>query len=340
MTAESIGLVLGSEIAPEQLRPMVVDAERAGFGEVWLSEDCFFSGGISGAAIALGATERIPVGIGVVSAVTRHPAVLAMELATLDRAFPGRLMPAVGLGVPAWLGQMGLKPASGLAALRDCVTMLGTLLDGRTAESNDTFRAEDVRLVHAPRERVPVQMGVAGPKMLQLSGEVAAGTLLSVLAGVDYVRWARAQIEKGRARAGVDQGHHRITTFALCAVDDDAQRAKAAARKAVAFYLAAGGANALTEAYGISDELRAMLSSGGFEAVEREIPDQWVDDLAVAGSPDECTAKIHALLEAGSDRVALFPTPAENADRTAAALATQVLPHFVETAGSTSGGAR
>ena len=41
-----------------------------------------FSGGISGAAIALGATERIPVGIGVVSAVTRHPAVLAMELAT------------------------------------------------------------------------------------------------------------------------------------------------------------------------------------------------------------------------------------------------------------------
>ena len=48
MVAQSVGLVLGSEIAPERLQSMVVEAESAGFGEVWLSEDCFFSGGISG----------------------------------------------------------------------------------------------------------------------------------------------------------------------------------------------------------------------------------------------------------------------------------------------------
>jgi 5,10-methylenetetrahydromethanopterin reductase len=327
MVVQSVGLVLGSEIAPEEIRPMVVAAETAGFGEIWLSEDCFFSGGISGAAIALGATERIPVGIGVVSAVTRHPAVLAMELATLDRAFPGRLMPAVGLGVPAWLGQMGLKPASGLGAVRDCVTMLATLLDGGMAHSNGTFHAEGVQLVHAPNS-LPVQMGVAGPKMLQLSGEVSGGTLLSVLASVEYVRWARTQIDLGRARSGRSEVPHRITTFALCAVDEDGARAKAAAKKAVAFYLAAGGPNAITDAYGISDDLRALLAGGGPEHVEREMPDQWVDDLAVAGTAAECTAKIRALLDAGCDSVALFPTPAENAGATVAALANEVLPRL------------
>lgn len=330
MVAQSVGLVLGSEIAPEELRPMVVEAEAAGFGEIWLSEDCFFSGGISGAGIALGATEKIPVGIGVVSAVTRHPAVLAMELATLDRAFPGRLMPAVGLGVPGWLRQMGLKPASGLGAVRDCVTMLVTLLDGGTAQSNSTFHAEDVQLVHAPKSRVPVQMGVAGPKMLQLSGEVSGGTLLSVLASVEYVRWARTQIDEGRSRAGRSEAPHRITTFALCAVDDDGARAKAAAKKAVAFYLAAGGPNAITDAYGISDDLRALLTRGGPEHVEREMPDRWVDDLAVAGTADECQAKIRTLLDAGCDAVALFPTPASNARATVAALAAHVLPHFTD----------
>jgi 5,10-methylenetetrahydromethanopterin reductase len=332
MVAPSLGLVLGSEIPPEQLRPMAVEAERAGFGELWLSEDYFFSGGISAAAIALAATERIPVGLGVVSAMTRHPALLAMEIATLDRAFPGRLMPAVGLGVPGWLDQMGLKPASPLRAVRECITVVDALLAGQEAASTDTFRADDVRLVHPPAGPIALQTGVAGPKMLQLSGELAHGTLLSVLASADYVTWARKQIDEGRARAAQPERPHRVTTFALCAIDEDSSVARAAARQAVAFYLAAGGPNALTDAYGISDELRTLLADGDPAGLGDRMSDQWVDDLAVAGDPDECGRKIRTLLDAGSDHVALFPTPAESAQRTLATLAASVLPRFADPA--------
>jgi 5,10-methylenetetrahydromethanopterin reductase len=328
VVAHSLGLVLGSEIPPEQLRPMAVEAERAGFGEVWLSEDYFFSGGISAAAVALAATERIPVGLGVVSAMSRHPALLAMEIATLDRAFPGRLMPAVGLGVPGWLDQMGIKPASPLRAVRDCLTIVDTLLAGGDAPTTDTFRADDVRLVHPPAGPIPLQTGVSGPKMLQLSGELAHGTLLSVLTGTDYLAWAREQIDTGRARSAEPERSHRITAFALCAVDEDSSVAKGNARRAVAFYLAAGGANAITDAYGISDELRALVAEVGPDGLAARMPEQWVDDLAVAGDPDECSRKIQALLDAGSDHVALFPTPAENAQQTLAALAAHVLPRF------------
>lgn len=329
MTYRPVGLVLGSEIPPERLTEMVVDAEQLGFGELWLSEDCFFTGGVSGAAIALGATARIPVGIGVVSAVARHPAVLAMEIATLARAYPGRLRPAIGLGVPAWLRQMGLQPRSALGAVRECTTALRSLLAGERLDRADgLFTFDSVALAYPVEEDLPLQLGVAGPKMLQLSGEIADGTLLSVLAGVDYVRWARQQIAVGSARVGRDPAAHRVTTFALCAVDPDAAVAKAAARAAVAFYLAAGGPNAITDAYGINDDLAAMLAAGGAAEVERQMPDVWVDDLAVAGDADECVEKVQRLLDAGSDRVSLFPTPADRAHDTIAALGADVLPRL------------
>src|SRR5436190_24060822 len=94
-----VGLLLGSGTPPELRAPMSAVGEGLGFSERWISEDCFYTGGVSGAAIALSATSRIQVGLGLVSAVVRHPAVLAMECATLARAFPGRFRPGIGLGL-------------------------------------------------------------------------------------------------------------------------------------------------------------------------------------------------------------------------------------------------
>src|SRR5579871_573812 len=99
-TTSPVGLVLGSLLPPEDLRAAARAGEDLGFGQLWMAEDCFFAGAISGAAIVLSATERIPVGLGIVNAMVRHPALLAMELATLGRTSPGRLVPAIGLGLP------------------------------------------------------------------------------------------------------------------------------------------------------------------------------------------------------------------------------------------------
>src|SRR5437868_13868891 len=103
-----VGVVLGSHMPPERIVHTARRAEWLGFGELWFSEDCFFAGAFAGIAAALGTTQRLPVGLGIASAVTRHPALLAMECATLARLHPGRFFPGVGLGVPFWLQQMGL----------------------------------------------------------------------------------------------------------------------------------------------------------------------------------------------------------------------------------------
>src|SRR5687767_4070420 len=109
-TSPAIGLVLGTAIAPERVPETAVASERLGFDELWLVEDYFFTGGVSAATAALAATERLPVGTGIVSGIVRHPAVLAMEIATIARMHPGRFRPGIGLGVPAWLDQMGVRP--------------------------------------------------------------------------------------------------------------------------------------------------------------------------------------------------------------------------------------
>src|ERR1051326_5213840 len=108
MSAAPVGLVLGSHLAPEQIASTARLGEELGYTELWLAEDYFFTGGIAGAAAALAATSESPVGLGIVSAMARHPAALAMEISTLARMYPGRLRPGIGLGVPAWVRQMRL----------------------------------------------------------------------------------------------------------------------------------------------------------------------------------------------------------------------------------------
>ena len=301
-----IGLVVGSAIAPEDMPPAAKAAEAHDFDEVWLAEDFFFTGGISGAALALSATTKVTVGLGVVSAMVRHPALLAMELSTISRVHPGRLIAGIGLGVPAWVRQMYLHPASPLTAMRECVTSVKQLLAGDTMDGEgDVFSFDQVTLTYPePGPPTPIWMGVSGPKMLRLSGEVADGTVLSVASSHEYVRWARARIDEGRAKGGRTE-HHPVTLFAIYAVDEDGPAAKASAKATLAFYKQ-HGPNALTDVYGISDEL-AALASEGYETLAAQMPDQWVEDLTIAGTPEECAAKIEAFHAAGADSVALFP---------------------------------
>ena len=62
------------------------------------------------------------------------------------------------------------------------------------------------------------------------------------------------------------------------------------------------------------------------EAVRQGMPDQWIEDLTIAGSPEEVAAKIEGFYEIGADSVALFPMPSNQVDRMVQLTADQVLP--------------
>ena len=322
-----IGLVLGSHMPPRHIVNMARLTEELGFGEMWFSEDCFFSGGMAGATAALAATSRLPMGLGIVSAATRHPAILAMELATIDVLFPGRIYGGIGHGVPAWLNQMGIMPPAPLKALRQCVTAVRRLLVGETVTENGHFNFDDITLTHPAATSVPLYTGVVNERGLRLSGEVADGTILSTVSSPAYVEWARARVTEGMQRAN-RTSRHRLVTYTLFSVDPDPTVAKEAVRDSIAFYLTAMPNSALTQVYGIQEELTDLLATVGAEGLAKAMPDTWVEDLAVAGDPDECAEKLRRLLDAGSDSIGLWLFPSDQADEIATLTAREVLPRL------------
>ena len=58
----------------------------------------------------------------------------------------------------------------------------------------------------------------------------------------------------------------------------------------------------------IREELEEMTERGGVWVVEEEMPEEWLDQLAVVGDPDECKAAIDRFGEAGADAVVLIPS--------------------------------
>lgn len=322
-----VGAIIPTSTPPEQIATTAAFVEEAGFGELWVAEDYFFHGGFAAAGTALQATAEIPVGIGIVSSVVRHPAVTAMEISTLARAFPGRFLPGIGHGVPFWTQQMGLLPEKQLSVLREVITLIRRLLTGETVTHTDGhFHLDAITLTH-PHTDVELLAGVIGPKSLQVSGEVADGTVLSVLAGTRYVEYAREHTGAGMKRAD-RSGEHKLPTFALFAVDQDGDTARTSAREVVAFYLAAVGPTPLTGVYEINDALIDMIERGGAEVIAREMPDEWIEELAIAGTPSECAGKIERLLDSGASSVVLFPTPVSAGRRPLEIAASKVLPRI------------
>jgi alkanesulfonate monooxygenase SsuD/methylene tetrahydromethanopterin reductase-like flavin-dependent oxidoreductase (luciferase family) len=322
MSRSDIGLLLGSTTPPEQIALLAREAEQAGFGELWIPEDYFFLGGIAASAIALGATERIPVGTAVVSSVVRHPALLAMEIATLARAFPGRFRAGIGHGVPAWTGQMGITPRSPMSALRETVNAVRSLLAGETVTSEGRVHSfTEVTLTHPATEQPLIYSGVLGDKGIALTGEIADGMVVSVLATTDYVAAAREKLDKAAASAEREGRPELVVLVAVnIARDPEAAAATAAAIKPVlAFYLASTGPNPLIEPIGANDVLAEMLTRGGPEVVHAEMPDSWVEQLSVTGSVDDAKARFQRYFDAGADRVVVVPIVAENADESIAA---------------------
>jgi alkanesulfonate monooxygenase SsuD/methylene tetrahydromethanopterin reductase-like flavin-dependent oxidoreductase (luciferase family) len=316
----TVGLLLGSSSPPEQIPRLAARGEELGFAELWLAEDYFTTGAIAASGAALGATRTVPVSTGVVSALARHPAVLAMEAATLARLHPGRFRLGVGLGVREWLRQMGVDPRSPLTVMRESITAVRSLLAGETVSLDGrSFHLDAVELAHPPEPAPPILAAATGPKMLALSGELTDGTVLSVLAGPEYVRWACARIDEGRARGG-GAVPHSVTTFALCHAGPDPAAARAAIRPLASEYLVLDPVGPLTDVYGFGDRLAGLAAE--------DVPEAWLAELVVAGDADECIAQIQRLLEAGSTSVALFPTPPEQGDEILEYLGRHVLPAF------------
>ena len=219
-TSPTLGAMVRRDIAPED----VLEHARLLAGvvdELWVVEDLPFAGGISQMTAILEATSDVVVGHGIAPAPFRTPAALAMEWATLERLYPGRIACGLGHGVQGWMAQLGERVDSPLTLIREtCVGVRSLLAGDRVDMSGRYVTIDDVQLEFPPLSPPLVSLGVVGPKSLQLSGEVADGTVLGEATGPAEIAAAIALINQGRA-IGEPTEAHRLTVFAAFHVGDE-----------------------------------------------------------------------------------------------------------------------
>lgn len=164
-------------------------------------------------AILAGTTDVV-VGHGIAPAPFRTAAGLAMEWATLERMYPGRIVCGLGHGVQSWMGQLGEKVDSPLTLLRETCEGVRALLAGSRVDTSGRYvTIGESRLEFPPVHAPSVLLGVVGPKSLQLSGQIADGTVLGEASGPAVIAAARQQIAEGARLAGRTVPH-RLTVFA------------------------------------------------------------------------------------------------------------------------------
>lgn len=253
---------------PEEFRDAVLAAESEGLPELWIWEDCFRQSAFATAGAALAWTEALRIGIGIAPMPLRNVAATAMEIATVERLFPGRLLPGVGHGVLDWMGQVGARVASPLTLMREYVPALRGLLAGDELSVDGRYvTLRDVRLNDPPVTPPVVYTAAEGPKTLRLSGEVADGTVLDSGHTAGEYAIATAAIREARAAAGRGDGHD-----------------------IVAYVVTAFGADA---------EARALADVG-----DKPEP----EERALWGDPAEVAAGAQRFFDAGVDDLVLLPS--------------------------------
>jgi 5,10-methylenetetrahydromethanopterin reductase len=299
----AFGLIFHPRFPPETLADYARQAESVGFDELWLWDDCFLPGALTSAAIALTATQHLKVGIGLLPATVYNPLFAAMELTTLARAFPGRILPGFGHGVASWMTQIGAAKPS-LQTLAETVVTVRQLLGGELVTTHGVYvNLEQVQMQLTPDQIPPLYVGAMREKSLQVAGRVGDGTILTGMSSPAYVRWACEQIRAGMAEVG--RTEHRVVVYFDVKVNPDGEGARAASRRSLASRLP--WADIQVSALGIADEVEALVQEHGREALAEQMPEEWLDSFSAAGTPDQVLESIQRLIDAGADSVIFQP---------------------------------
>ncbi|PXX03282.1 LLM class flavin-dependent oxidoreductase [Mycolicibacterium moriokaense] len=283
-------------------------AESIGFDDVWLP-DAGRTDALTLSAVVLAGTQRIRVGIAVVPAYTRTPAVIAATLATLADLAPGRFVLGLGTSSEAMIeGWHGLKLDKPVTRMGETVTLLNSMLAGeKSAFTGETLRSNGYRQPPLTTP-VPLYLAALGPRMIELAAATADGVILNLfpLAVTDALV---GQIRQAAASAGRSPGDVEICSRFQVMVTDDLPAARNAFRYVFTAYYANPVYNRSLAAAGHGQQAAALLdaaASGDWKRARAALDDDVVDSIAVIGSRQHCQQRVRTYVEAGITTPILF----------------------------------
>src|SRR5437773_10509376 len=146
------GLLILPTYEPARLAVLAEVAEAAGYDDFWIADERFFREVYACLTLCALRTRRMRLGPCVTDPYSRHPALTAMAIATLDEIAGGRASLGLGAGVSGFR-ELGIDASRSAAAIREGVELIRRLLAGDTVTAKEIGRAscrERVKLSAAP----------------------------------------------------------------------------------------------------------------------------------------------------------------------------------------------
>jgi probable F420-dependent oxidoreductase len=267
-------------------------AEAAGYTDVW-SGETQGPDGFTPLALAAAWTERVRLGTGVVGILTRGPALLAQQAASMADASGGRF--ALGIGassdriVEGWNGIPFERP---LSRVSETVDFLRPVLAGKRVPPPGG-EGPGFKLEQAPAEPVPIIVAALRGKMLRLAAEKGDGAFTNFLplSGLP-------QVAEGLTGTGED--FELLCRFFCLA--GPREQVEPLARFMFASYITVPVYEAFFRWLGHGEAIDEMVEAWGRrdrEAASAAAPWELIEDTFIFGEPDEMRARLEAYVEGG-----------------------------------------
>lgn len=265
-------------------------AENLGFDGFWLTEE---SGKEAFGVLAMVATKtkKIRLGTGIVNIYSRTPTLLSMSITTLDEISGKRAFLGLGTGGVGFITRgHGLQIVDSVNRMREYVNIIRKLVAfERFSYEGKYFNIKNFQLRQEPvRTSVPIYLAGLNPKMQQLAGEVADGTIVNMLTD-DGIKEIRENIRIGAERTGRDPSKVGIyaLSMTLCGQDETAIEAM---KKTISFYCASTHYHHILTNAGYGQEakrIKELWDQNKHDDAVKLVPDDLMKKLTLSGTPKE-----------------------------------------------------
>jgi 5,10-methylenetetrahydromethanopterin reductase len=324
-------LRLNNDLELSQYIALAQASEAAGFDQFWVSNDLFLRSSSVILPMLAQATRKIEIGSCIFNPYTINPAELAMFAATMDELSGNRFNLGLAAGAKEFLQWVGLDQDRPLAAMRESISNVRTLLSGKTAALNGQMLrwSPEAYLRFMPPRITPIYVGALGPKMLRLAGEIGDG-VLPLLFPPEHYYTVRPLVEEGISDRLPSLS---ALDFAVCiwvSLSSDRESAKNTLAQKIAYYGSSLGPLILSQLGLAAEDFSPIQKALNVERNETKAVSM-VDDrmlrIGIVGQPSDVISRLEPIVKAGAKHLSfgppLGPEPLE-----AVALLGEVIDHF------------
>ncbi|MCA1644729.1 MAG: LLM class flavin-dependent oxidoreductase [Chloroflexi bacterium] len=288
---------------PTELAELAEATEAYGYDSLWLADERFHAEPYSALTYCATRTRRIGLGVCVTDPYSRHPALTAMAIATVDALSGGRAILGIGAGGSGF-AQLGLHQIKPARALAEAIDLIRRLLRSETVTlDGEVVSFKHGKLDFAPvRADLPVYVASQNQLGLRLAGEVADGAIMQGCVNEAMLRFFDSEVQAGAVRGGrTRQDVDRVARIDVI-IDADRRAALDAVRPNVAttlLFQKPKFASFVQAGLDIPASLRELIAdippSRDREItlpIAQHIPDEWVDSFIIAGDVERVAEQV------------------------------------------------